>query len=114
MASDPHTLDRLRRILQDRHLQWEEKKMFGGDCFMLDDKMCFGTYKGGLILRVAPEFGEAHRTRPGMSLMVQGGREMPGYLMAEPIAYDKDADLESLISECLRFNPLVEGRKKKK
>ncbi|MCB9347510.1 MAG: hypothetical protein H6573_08325 [Lewinellaceae bacterium] len=55
MATDPFLLDRMRSILKAQNVDWAEKRMFGGDCFMVDDKMCFGTYKGGIMARVAPE-----------------------------------------------------------
>ncbi len=42
MATDPYLLERMRNILKDKNAAWTEKKMFGGDCFMIDDKMCFG------------------------------------------------------------------------
>lgn len=114
MASDPYLLERLRQVLQDRHVRWTEKSMFGGDCFMVDDKMCFGTYQGGLMLRVDPARVDEFTQRPHISVMIHGGRPMPGYLMARPEAYDRDVDLAYLIDQCLVYNPLAKASKKKK
>ncbi|MFN8397095.1 MAG: TfoX/Sxy family protein [Bacteroidia bacterium] len=116
MASDPHTLERLRRAMQVRNRTWDEIKMFGGDCFMVQDKMCFGTYKGGIMFRVDPEETAVLRQRPHVEVMVQGGREMMGYLQASPEAYDSDADLDFWIDKCLEYNPkapLPKSKKKK-
>ncbi len=114
MASDSYTLDRLRNLLRERHVQWAEKRMFGGDCFMVDDKMCFGTYQGGIMFRVDPELDIAALGRPGTNTMVQGGREMPGFLKAEPEAYDSEADLQFWVELALEYNPKAKASKKKK
>lgn len=112
MPTDPYLLDRMRNILKSRNSSWTEKKMFGGDCFMVDGKMCFGTYKGGLMARVAPEEAAALARRPGASQMIHGGRPMVGYLFVEPEAYDAEADLEFWIAKCLEFNPRAKASKR--
>jgi TfoX/Sxy family transcriptional regulator of competence genes len=114
MASDAFTLDRLRNLLRERHVTWTEKRMFGGDCFMVDDKMCFGTYKGGIMFRVNPELDIAALNRPGTATMMQGGHQMPGFLQAEPEAYDREEDLVFWVEKCLAYNPLAKASKKKK
>ena len=38
-----------------KNIGYEHKRMFGGHCFMVDDKMLMGTYQGGLMVRVDPE-----------------------------------------------------------
>lgn len=113
MATDPFLLERLRNIMGNHKVKWYEKKMFGGDCFMVDDKMCFGTYKGGLMARVAPEKADELAKRKGAAQMIHGGRPMTGYLFIEPEGYDSEADLELWVTECLAFNPLAKSSKKK-
>ena len=113
MATDPFLLDRMRNILTAQNIQWEEKRMFGGDCFMVDDKMCFGTFQGGLMARVAPEEAEELAQREGAGQMILGGRPMKGYLRIEPEGYDEEADLEFWIGKCLAFNPRAKASKKK-
>ena len=80
---------------------------------MVDDKMCFGTYKGGIMTRVAPELTEELIGREGASQMIHGGRPMTGYIFLEGVAYDMDADLEFWIQQCLDFNPRAKSSKKK-
>ena len=113
MATDPYLLDRIRNVLKTRNVHWMEKRMFGGDCFMVDDKMCFGTYKGGLMARVAPEEIDELAMREGAEQMIHGGRPMTGYLFIEAEGYDADADLEFWIDRCLAFNPRAKSSKKK-
>ncbi len=114
MASDPYFLERMRNIMTAKKVNWSEKKMFGGDCFMVNDKMCFGSYKGGLMARVEPEEVAELENRDGAAQMMHGGRPMKGYLFIEPEGYDKEVDLEFWIQRCLEFNPKAQASKKKK
>ena len=114
MATDPYLLERMRNIMQTHNVPWFDKRMFGGNCFMVDDKMCFGTFKGGLMVRVDPEEFEALIVRPGTEQMVQNGREMKGYLWVAPEGYDLDEDLEFWINKCLEFNPKAKASKKRR
>ncbi len=114
MATDEFELDRMRVILQEQKIKWTEKRMFGGNCFMVDDKMCFGTYKGGLMVRIEPDEADVLTQRLGASQMIHGGRKMTGYLRIEPEGYDTDEDLYFWIEKCLAFNPKAKASKKKK
>ncbi len=116
MQVDEFFLDRLRNLLQQKSILWEEKKMFGGYCFMVDDKMCFGTYQGGLMARVNPDEALALTKKEGAEQMTMGPnkRIMKGFLHIEPDAYDLDEDLAFWIGKCLEFNPLAKRSKKRK
>ncbi len=113
-STDTFLLDRIRNYLASQGTEWEEKKMFGGYCFMVDNKMCLGTYKGGIMARVAPEEMPILLERPGAEQMIHGGRPMTGYAFLEPEAFDADADLNFWIQQCLAFNPRAKSSKKKK
>ena len=80
---------------------------------MVDNKMCFGTYKGGVMARVHPDRIEELTKRNGAEQMMHGGRLMKGYMFLESEGYDTDKDLEFGIQECLDFNPLAKASKKK-
>lgn len=113
MATDPFLLDRIRTNLQQLNVYWTEKRMFGGDCFMVDEKMCFGTYQGGLMARVDPSEAEELSQREGAAQMIHGGRTMTGYLMIQAEGYDAEVDLEFWIQKCLEFNPKAKASKKR-
>jgi TfoX/Sxy family transcriptional regulator of competence genes len=115
MHIDEFFLDRLRNVLRIKSILWEEKKMFGGYCFMVDDKMCFGTYQGGLMARVNPNIVPELIKRSGASQMTMGPskRKMKGFLSIKPEGYDLDEDLEFWIDQCLAFNPLAQRSKKR-
>ena len=42
MAFNEKLAERVREIISLHHDNVEEKKMFGGLCFMVNDKMCVG------------------------------------------------------------------------
>ena len=114
MDTNKLLLDRLRNILTQKSVTWTEKKMFGGYCFMVDDKMCFGTYKGGLMARVEPDEMDELLTHAGAEQMIHGGRKMTGYAFVQPIGYEVDEDLAFWVTKCLEFNPKAKASKKRK
>lgn len=97
-----------------KNVFWEEKRMFGGDCFMVDGKMCFVTFKGGLMVRLAPEEAERLVKKEGAAHLSQEGKSMKGFLLIQPEGFDSDADLEYWIQKCLDFNPFAKASRKKK
>jgi TfoX/Sxy family transcriptional regulator of competence genes len=107
------TGERIADILTAKNIAFEMKKMFGGNCFMVDDKMLIGTYKGGVMARVDPAEDAELTRRPGASTMIHGGRAMPGFLMIEPEGFENDADLEFWVKKSLEHNPKVTPSKKK-
>lgn len=114
MAYDTYLEERIKRVLEDKKTPYNPKKMMGGLCFMIDDKMCVGIVKNSLMVRLnpidCPEFLKQEGVRP----MDFTGRPMKGYLFIEPEAIDTDTDLEIWVQRCLDFNPLAKSSKKKK
>ena len=47
--------DRIKDLLDRRKIKYVEKKMFGGMCFLVDDKMLLGVEKNRLMTRIDPE-----------------------------------------------------------
>jgi hypothetical protein len=56
MAYDTYLAERIARELDKMKIVYEEKKMMGGLCYMVDDKMCLGIVKGHFMARVNPDF----------------------------------------------------------
>ena len=113
-TTDHYLLDRIRNYLSSLKVEWSEKRMFGGYCFMVDEKMLLGTYKGGVMARVDPEELHLFLDRPGAEQMIHGGRAMKGYAFLEGEAYDSETDLQFWIDQCLAFNPRAKSSKKRK
>lgn len=114
MAYSEWLADRIRLVLADKGVDYLEKKMMGGLCFMVDDKMCFGVVKEDLMARIGPEAQDQALEKPGCRAMDFTGRPMKGYVFVEPSALDMDSDLADWIQLCLDFNPLAKSSKKKK
>lgn len=106
--------DRIRQTLNEKQVAFEEKKMFGGLCCMVDTKMCVGIVKEDLMARIGPNAFEDALKQKGVRDMDFAGRPMKGYVFVEPEAIDQDAQLEHWVQLCLDFNPLAKASKKKK
>jgi len=114
MHWDKELVDRIRNILELKSIEYIDKRMFGGTCFMVDEKMCLGTFKGGVMARVGPDSVNEYLEIEGVEQMTNAGRTMKGYLNLLPEICDSDEQLEFWISKCLDFNPNAKSSKKKK
>lgn len=106
--------ERMRNVLLVKEVLWEEKRMMGGLAFMVDDKLCFGTYRGGLLCRIDSDEKDKLLADTDAEIVRQGGREMKSYVLLQPYSYESDHELEFWISKCLKFNPKAKSSKKKK
>jgi TfoX/Sxy family transcriptional regulator of competence genes len=70
----------------------EERKMFGGLCFMVNGNMACGITQEDLMVRVGPEAYEASLARPEAREMDFTGRSLRGmvYVATDSIAADFD------------------------
>ena len=113
MSYDELLADRIRNTLKEKRVQSTEKKMMGGLCFMVDDKMCVGIVKNELMARIDPEIYDEALSKKGCKEMNFTGRPMKGFVFVEPEAIDLDTDLDYWIDLCLDFNPKAKSSKKK-
>ena len=113
MAFNELLADRIRQMLDIRKVKYAEKKMFGGLCFMVDDKMLMGVEKDRLMARIDPEDETKAMKRKGTKPMDFTGRVMKGYVFIDENALDLDKDLEFWVSLCLTYNPKAKASKKK-
>jgi hypothetical protein len=112
MAYDVFLADRVKTLFARKSVAFEEKKMMGGLCFMVRDKMCMGIVKNLLMARIDPEIQEEVLTRPGCRGMDFTGRPMKGFLFVEPDGIDRESDLEYWVDLCLEYNPKARSGKK--
>ncbi len=119
MAYDEYMADRIRQQFNDLKAHFEEKKMMGGLCFMVDGKMCCGTHidkksnSSLLMARIGTDFYEEALKKKGSLPMDFTGRPMKGYVFVASDGYDTDDELRFWIQKCLDFNPLAKSSKKK-
>ena len=114
MAYDEYLADRIRNSLDQRNVEYQDKKMMGGLTFMIDDKMCIGIVKEKFMARVGPQKYEEALQKEGCTEMNFTGRPMKGYVFVVPQAIDLNEELEYWVQLCLDFNPLAKSSKKKK
>ncbi len=112
MPYDEYLSERIQRVLKSKNIRFEDKKMFGGICYMIDNKMCVGVVKQELMARVNPEEFEGLLQKKGAKPMDFTKKPMKGYLFIEPLGVDNEADLEFWIEKCLSFNPIAKSSKK--
>lgn len=119
MAYDEFLADRARQILKEKSVVYVEKKMMGGLCFMVDDKMCFGmhidknTNASLLMARVGVDRYEKALQKEHCTAMTFTGRTMKGFVFVKEDGIDLEADLNYWIQLCLDFNPLAKASKKR-
>jgi len=114
MAYDVYQEERIDRVLQDNKVDFYSKKMMGGLCYMVDDKMLCGIVKDQLMARIGPDDYEQALEKDHVNEMNFTGRAMKGYVFINEAGIDLDDDLEYWIMKCVAFNPLAKASRKRK
>jgi len=106
--------DRTREIIALTHKKVEEKKMFGGLCFMVNDKMCVGVEKERLMVRLDPSLFEEVIEMEGCKPMDFTGKIMKGYVFVDIEVLNTKKKLAYWLKLALDYNKLAKASKKKK
>jgi len=114
MAFNEKLADRTREIIAQTHKNVLEKKMFGGLCFMVNDKMCVGVEQGRLMVRLDPDIYDEAMEKEGCKPMDFTGKPMKGYVFVDIDALSTKKKLEYWIELALEFNKKAKATKKKK
>lgn len=111
MAYNEELASRVRELLfQEENV--EEKKMFGGLCFMVHEKMCIGVVKEELMCRLDPELANKLLEKQGCRPMDFTGKRMKGFVYVDETGLYTHEDLSHWVQLCLDFNPLAKSSKK--
>jgi len=106
--------DRVRELISETHKISEEKKMFGGLCFMVNDKMCVGVESDRLMIRFDPEKNDEVMEQEGVTPMDFTGKVMRGYAFVDNHAITTKKKLAYWIQLALAYNQFAKSSKKKK
>ena len=112
MAYDEQLAARIRRSFGRAKVSFEEKRMMGGLCFMVNAKMCVGVSKNRLMARIAPEVYEAALRKKGCVPMDFTGRPMRGFVFVNPTGLATDDELNGWLQLALDFNPRAKASKR--
>ena len=113
MAYDEKLAARVREKILDATQKVEEKAMFGGLCFMVNDKMCIGVEKERLMIRLDPAIYEDALEREGCIPMDFTGRMMKGFVYVDKLAVNSKKKLDYWIQHALDYNKIAKSSKRK-
>ena len=114
MGFDQKLVDRIRDAISVTHEYVEEKTMFQGLCFMVNEKMCICVRDDEMMCRIGHENYEEVMEMNGVRAMIHGKRMMKGYVFVSPEGYADKEDFDRWISISLEFNKIAKASKKKK
>ncbi len=109
MAFDESLATRIRDALA-RKKGVEEKKMFGGICFLLHGNLPVGVWKDSLIARLGPDEGEAALREPNVRVFDITGKPMRNWVLVEPEGVEEDDQLNDWIQRATKFVGKLPGK----
>lgn len=111
---DETMADRVREIIATNHKNIEEKKMFGGLCFMVNGKMCVGVEEERMMLRIGPDAFEEALEKDGCEPMDFTGKSMKGFVFVSNDMLSTKKQLLYWMKLALDYNKIAKASKKKK
>jgi len=114
MAFNEKLADRTRELIAQTHKKVEEKTMFGGLCFMVNDKMALGVEKDRLMVRLNPEIYDEVMEKEGCKAMDFSGKSMKGFVFVDADVLATKKKLEYWVKLALEYNKIAKSSKKKK
>lgn len=114
MAYNEKLADNVRALITITHKNITEKAMFGGLCFMVNDKMCVGVEKERLMVRLDPARYDEVMEKDGCMPMDFTGKVMKGYVFVDAAVLNTKKKLEYWIQLALEYNKIAKAAKKKK
>jgi len=113
MAYNEKLADRVRELFTVTDKKIQEKRMFGGLCFMVNDKMCLGVEQQRLMVRIDPLKYEEALEKEGAMPMDFTGKVMKGYIFVDIDALNTNKKLEYWLNLALEYNKIAKASKKK-
>jgi TfoX/Sxy family transcriptional regulator of competence genes len=103
MAYNENLADRIRERMAEVP-GVEEKHMFGGIAFMVNNKMCVGIIKDEMMCRIDPAIHEEVVEKEGCRTMDFNKKPMKGYVMIDESGMKTREVFEYWIGLALEFN----------
>jgi TfoX/Sxy family transcriptional regulator of competence genes len=112
MAYNEKLADNVRGLIAEEHKKIEEKKMFGGLCFMVNGKMCVGVEKERMMVRLDPARYDEAMEKEGCKPMDFTGKVMKGFVFVDAAALTTKKKLEYWVNLALEYNKSAKASKK--
>ena len=112
MSYDEKLAQRTREMLAATNRKTEEKKMFGGLCFMVNGKMCVGVEKERMMVRLDPEKYATVVKKKGCMPMDFTGKVMKGFVFVDTSVLNTKKDLQFWMDLALEYNQVAKPAKK--
>lgn len=109
MPSSPSLTARVRDTLRRRR-GIEEKRMFGGDVFLLHGNMLVATWNDSLIVRLGVDLASAALQQPHVGPMNLTGKSMKGWVIVTAAGLDEDSDLQTWVQLAMSFVKTLEPK----
>ncbi|MBD1366979.1 TfoX/Sxy family protein [Mucilaginibacter sp. ZT4R22] len=109
---DENLLNRVREALVDVS-PIAEKRMFGGVCFMVDDKLCICVNSHEMLCRINPDEFEAALEMDGVRPMEQRARTAKGYVFVHEDVLGNKKDFDAWVNKALAYNKIAKASKKR-
>lgn len=113
MAYNEKLANMIRELISLTHKNVEEKAMFGGLCFMVNDKMALGVEKDRLMVRLNPEIYEEAMEKEGCKPMDFSGKVMKGFVFVDADVLTTKKKLDYWVQLALEYNKIAKASKKK-
>lgn len=114
MAFNETLANRVRELISEKATNIEEKKMFGGLCFMVNDKMCVGVETSRLMIRFDPEMTDEVMEKEGATPMDFTNKVMKGFAFVDIEALNTKKKLEYWVNLALEYNKVAKVSAKRK
>jgi TfoX/Sxy family transcriptional regulator of competence genes len=105
--------DRVREIIAETTDNVEEKRMFGGLCFMVNEKMCICVESERLMIRLDPNMYDELLEKDGCHRMDFTGSVMKGYVFVDNTVLNTKKKLHYWVSLALEYNEIAKASKKR-
>ena|SRR5688572_13013794 len=113
MAYNENLANMTRELISQTHKNVVEKPMFGGLCFMVNDKMCVGVEKERLMVRLDPANYDEVMEKEGCKPMDFTGKVMKGFVFVDAEALTTKKKLEYWVKLALEYNKVAKASKRR-
>jgi hypothetical protein len=114
MAYNEKMADRVRELIAAAEKNVEEKRMFSGLCFMVNDKMCVAVRPDSIMVRLDPALSEGALEKEGVLPMVRLGKIMKGFVFVNEDMLGSKKQLSYWVGLALDYNKFAKSSKLKK